>query len=431
MSELEEYYNKYMKYKMLYLNLQSKFDKINIQHEGGANDKVYCNSILNDEIKRLIENKGINFKNPIKFLKKFMSELEINIPLILEKRRIDPIQLDIKLIATFIIEVLEDIKIININTLEEKRLDRSWITERDSSTSINCYLLNILVSKFMSLLKFQNGCNHKPTTPTCKKCDDTTCKKLNEDADAILRDLEKYNSNKYFPDLGNTKSMNVPVRKMAEDILTQILKLQDKQFVHCNINLSNITGCYSSDETLIFKLINWYNGIYTKEYVQDMLYKNNYVTDQIIVSPLLVFNDVCNTLDDYQRKFVSNMKQFLNTFGIVDTMAMSSENIRIFLAYLNNTTEFNKIEVIYRYHIDLYAFGIVLYQLANKNIQVINKMRKVVDILRYTIKTTINNENIMMSEFKYFGIEDRKVYSINLGDLLNEIAIGLIFTRNL
>ena len=442
MTNLEEYYNKYMKYKIKFLNLQNIMDNNALNNIlpnhtiqfGGKDDdekKSYCNSVINNHIRNMIRDKGVSFKNPIKFLKKFISELDANIPLILEKTHIDPVQLDIKLIVIFIMEVLEDIKTININTLEEKKNNISWIVERDSSTPINCYILNILISKFMSLLKFQYGCNNNPTIKNCKKCDEDTCKKIIEDADEIINDLEKYNVSKYAPDLTNNNFMNVPVKKMVEDILIQILKLHDKQYAHCNITLNNITVCYDSEGKPIFKLTNWYDGIHTKEYTQNILYKNNYVTTQLIVSPLLIFNDVCRINNDFQKKFITNTTEIFNKMGIVDYMIMSPENINLFLSYLNFNKDINKIEVIYRYHIDLYAFGIILYQLANKNIQVINKIRKVVNILRYTIKTVINNENIMLSEFTYFGIEDRKVYNINLGDLLNEISIGLIFTRNL
>jgi serine/threonine protein kinase len=203
------------------------------------------------------------------------------------------------------------------------------------------------------------------------------------------------------------------LKSMVNEILNEIIKLQENNYVHCDIKADNIMYCDKK-----FKLIDWDLAVHTNEYTKEEICRNSYIGSATHTSNILELS-----VDKLCKKFMDRYKQSLKRLA---SKAIKKRNIGF---NTNNINEFTKIhllddsraslESLYKYHIDLYSFSVVLYEILSEDMNPL-LINNFTNILQNTINVELKDEYI----FQYISLDffkNMKLNEISLSNLLNLI----------
>lgn len=215
----------------------------------------------------------------------------------------------------------------------------------------------------------------------------------------------------------NSNQNVILLKTMSKQILIEIFNLQKNNYTHCDIKADNIMLCGKD-----FKLIDWDLAVYTKEYTKEEICKNRYIGSATHTSKILELS-----VDKLCKKFVNRYKQ---TIKRIVSKTIKKRNIGF---NTNNVNEFTKIhllddspislESLYKYHVDLYSFSVVLYEILGEDMNplLINNFTSI-------LQNTINvNEDIGEGGDKEYILQyitidfskNKKLNEITLTNLLN------------
>ena len=210
-------------------------------------------------------------------------------------------------------------------------------------------------------------------------------------------------------------NMNNTLKQFCEVILKEIMILQINNYVHCDIKADNIMIC--NDQ---YKLIDWDLSVYTPEYTLEEICKNRYHGSATHTSPVLedAMSTICNKK---KERFFQTLKRVSSTTlklrGISSEYNMINPTTREYLLTPNDVN----LKSLYKYHIDLYSFSIVIYELINNDKKIIiENILMFINILQNTI-------NIIDNNFTYIK-NNGTVSDISFHDLLNLIPEKLVLS---
>ena len=210
------------------------------------------------------------------------------------------------------------------------------------------------------------------------------------------------------------------------DILTDIINLQNKNYVHCDIKADNIMICDGAA-----KLIDWdlsiknADGIYSK----DNVCKNRYHGSGTHQSPMITkyLYKLCgkSTIEQKITMLISETLKQRNIPREHNKILKNTENYFKNIKFNGNILNDNGKNLI-KYHIDLYSISHVLYELCKnqkiyKNFTDPHKeydFNKFISILQNTLEV---NNNI----FRYYSFGNENLAEIKLEDLLEKIDDNL------
>ena len=162
----------------------------------------------------------------------------------------------------------------------------------------------------------------------------------------------------------------------CREILSQIINLQNNNYVHCDIKADNIMMCpilrdqrddkkdqRDDKKESIFKLIDWDLAVNTTEYSKSIICKNRYIGSATHTSPILesTTKELCGT-----KTIGQSLKRIVSTSLLERRNITREHNLvnDITKAYLLSLKDPALISL-YKYHVDLYSFSITLFELAN------------------------------------------------------------------
>lgn len=212
------------------------------------------------------------------------------------------------------------------------------------------------------------------------------------------------------------------LRDVMKDILNNIITLQDKNYVHCDIKADNIMICDGKA-----KLIDWDLAIKNVNFNKDTICKNRYHGSGTHQSPLITkyLYTLCNKSAIIQ-KIAMSTSQLLKRRNIpTDHNKININTYKYFKDIIFMNDELNEIgQNLIKYHIDLYSVSHVLYELCGnqKNYKKIieNKDNDFINFISI-LQNTYEVEN------KIFYYKDNNLTdkNINLDDLLKKLSNNL------
>jgi tRNA A-37 threonylcarbamoyl transferase component Bud32 len=228
----------------------------------------------------------------------------------------------------------------------------------------------------------------------------------------------------------NTDTKLYKLRDVMRDILTDIINLQEKNYVHCDIKADNIMICDGAA-----KLIDWDLAIKNADvsgnenYNKDTVCKNRYHGSGTHQSPLITkyLYKVCGKSAIGQKLIMSASETLKKRNIPPDHNKINKNTDNYFRAtqFDDNMLNDNGKNLI-KYHIDLYSVSHVLYELCKnqKNYKKITGTNKendfdvFISILQNTI--TVNNK-----QFQSYSVGNIEINKIKLEDLLKNIDDNL------
>lgn len=208
-------------------------------------------------------------------------------------------------------------------------------------------------------------------------------------------------------------------------ILLNIIELQKKQYVHCDIKADNIMVCGG-----VIKIIDWDLAVKNISYTKDHICNLNYHGSATHQSPLItkyLYNPkiICNKEDIriVQKKLITLSKSMKRR-----NVPLSSNKINDNAKNHFKNTE--NLEHFIRYHLDLYSISVVLYELCGKKFAIddmdetkvsfIKDIKEFIKILQNTIKVEPNDTDPTKIIFTYYNETDDTEKTINFCDLLKK-----------
>jgi serine/threonine protein kinase len=260
-----------------------------------------------------------------------------------------------------------------------------------------------------------------------RKCDLTLDKFIIIDKSNynILCNIEKKKSTESTEKCCDNSDNIYKLRDVMKDILTDIINLQQKNYVHCDIKADNIMICDGAA-----KLIDWDLAIKNVSDNYYNIYKiceNRYHGSGTHQSPLITkyLYKFCGKSAIGQKLIMSASETLKKRNIPPDHNKINKNTENYFKKILDINREKNIIiENLIKYHIDLYSVSHVLYELCgNQKIykKISNKypeFNKFISILQNTIE--VDKEK----NFIYYNINENEEKN-NLDDLLNKIYDNL------
>jgi len=209
-------------------------------------------------------------------------------------------------------------------------------------------------------------------------------------------------------------------------ILVNIIELQEKHYVHCDIKADNIMVCGK-----LIKLIDWDLAVKNTKYDEETICKLSYHGSATHQSPLIL-----DIIDKICGKKIDKFKQgiFMSASNILHKRNIPKKNNKInghTIKFFNNT---QKLENLIRYHLDLYSISHVIYELCGtrkiyKNFKQDNNLINFITILQNTIEIKKENENYNISYIDVSGNENK----IILPELLKliDLKYHIILKKNM
>jgi serine/threonine protein kinase len=214
-------------------------------------------------------------------------------------------------------------------------------------------------------------------------------------------------------------------------ILLNIIELQKKNYVHCDIKADNVMVCGD-----IIKIIDWDLAVKNNSYDKIEVCKLNYHGSATHQSPLitkfLYTSEICNNTNKAQQEIFIKLSKKSKIRHVPMSSNKITKNAEKHFKNINN------LESLIRYHLDLYSISVILYELCGKKYAIddiddtdeaktffIKGIKEFIKILQNTIYVKSNDTSATEIIFTYFDDIDNNEKTINFCDLLN------IFDENL
>jgi len=207
------------------------------------------------------------------------------------------------------------------------------------------------------------------------------------------------------PNFGITYSL----REAMTHILLNIIELQEKHYVHCDIKADNIMVCGK-----LIKLIDWDLAVKNTNYDKETICELNYHGSATHQSPLIleIIDKICGKkLDKFKHTVFMSASQFLGKRNLPKD---HNKIIEFTKNYFNNT---EKLENLIRYHLDLYSISHVIYELCGTQ-EIYNVVKQDSNLINFI--------TILQNTIEIKKLNEKEDYNIIYIDISgNEIEIEL------
>lgn len=185
-------------------------------------------------------------------------------------------------------------------------------------------------------------------------------------------------------------SIKYSLQEAMAHILVNIIELQEKHYVHCDIKADNIMVCGK-----LIKLIDWDLAVKNTNYDEDTICKLSYHGSATHQSPLIL-----DIIDKICKKNFDKLKQgiFMSASNILYIRNIPKKHNKINEHTIKFFTNKENLENLIRYHLDLYSISHVIYELCGtreiyKIFKQDNNLINFITILQNTIEIKKENEN--------------------------------------